>query len=1504
MYQADNDLRRYFENNPGRLLHKWLHYFEIYDHHFSRYRDKPVNILEIGIFHGGSIQLWKDYFGPQATIYAVDVDPRCKQFEEENVRVFIGDQADRDFLRKLKEEIPRPDILIDDGGHLMHQQITTFEELYPFVADDGIYLCEDIHTSYHPKWGGGLLREGTFVEYAKRLVDSLNAYHTREPDRYSPDRITRSAHSMHFYDSVFVIEKLPRDCEPVDAKTGLPVFPENNSPRSTPLHLLKPGLIKPQDANSPESNTRKFTWTVLTSYQSGSPQVEERLFQALGENSSKFAFVYGGWSELGSNKYTDSLIHEADGYALHGRFPHPNSADVLEHIFSSGKPVIYFFEEAMPELPSGELRTQSGFRKYIIDALKLSHMVIVENEAQKECYKSLNSRMVVLPQKLSANQCHPRVSQESPLKIIYRGDDGHLENLLMISEALKQSANQQSDKIEFHFFGHGLAALGEHPAFHIHPPVTNQAEWVEDVQRINPDIALMPLQDVPGHELTTVLPLLEYAAMEIPVIASNLMPYRAYLMHGQNGLLTENETGTWLAILESCIGNREALAKLGRQSRDWFESEHQLNGNNQNLENVLELGISNAASARPGKPPVDFMRLNEKTIYQKWLPNQRLKPRDILWMQEELANWDQRPHFHLLMTLLPSQAQWLPVTLDSLVTQINPDWKLSIIAFTPQPSDFVHDGRIHWYEVGDDEDSYDALNRLAQDAGSDWVGFIEAGDVLPPQAFFKLGLYARNNPKWQIIYTDEDQINAESYRSNPLFKPDYNPDLLHAYPYTGGLCLFDRTLYSAIGGVNPEKDGAEVYDLLLRCTEQLLGEKIGHLAEILYTRFDRGGHSVRSLAEISQSLKESLIEHFDRRGIHAEVKAGPYTGTHVIAYPMDRTPLVSILIPTRDHLELIKPCIDSLLEKTDYPNYEVLVLNNDSQDSDVLEYFDQLRQNPKIRILDYPHPFNFSAICNYGNQQAKGEFLLLLNNDTEITQNQWLSEMVRHGLRPEVGIVGARLLFPDGTLQHAGVVMGIAAIADHPFISTPPSQPGYMMRAQLTQNYSAITAACMLIKKDLYDSVNGMDEQELKVLFNDVDLCLKVRESGFKVVWTPAATLTHKASVSIKSQQSAAKRHATIKRVLHEQDTMTSRWLEWMAHDPAYNRNLSLTSKQFSQEEDIAQGYDPLFRPVKRILAFPADSQGCGEYRVIAPCRALSEAGLAQTHTSTSFYWPNQLYRINPDAIVMQRPVEEAHYVQLDAMRRHSKAFRLFEIDDLLHNLPDKSVHRNAIQGDELERIAEGISLCDRLITTSSVLADVYGKFCKDVKIVPNYLERAKWDQLQPMRIQRKKPRVGWGGGASHTGDLEMMYPVIKALHKEVDWIFFGMCPEQLRPFIHEFHRPAPIDSYPAKLASLNLDLALAPLEYNHFNEAKSPLRILEYGILGYPVISTDILCYQGDFPITRVSNDPNEWIEAILHLISDRDALAVQGNMLRKHIQDHWMLEDNLDKWLESWLP
>ena len=226
-----NDLEKYFTANTGRLIHKWKHFFEIYDRHFSRFRGTDVHLVEFGVSQGGSLQMWKEYFGPRAKIFGIDINPHCKQLEEDQVKIFIGDQENRKFLKSLAKKIPKIDILVDDGGHSMKQQINTYEELFPYIDENGVYLCEDLHTSYWPKWGGGYKKRGTFIEYSKNFIDALNAWHSLQPARLKVTDFTKSVHSLHYYDSILVIEKHPIEA-PTHLKTGTPTVPDFHPPKS------------------------------------------------------------------------------------------------------------------------------------------------------------------------------------------------------------------------------------------------------------------------------------------------------------------------------------------------------------------------------------------------------------------------------------------------------------------------------------------------------------------------------------------------------------------------------------------------------------------------------------------------------------------------------------------------------------------------------------------------------------------------------------------------------------------------------------------------------------------------------------------------------------------------------------------------------------------------------------------------------------------------------------------------------------------------------------------------------------------------------------------------------------------------------------------------------------------------------------------------------------------------------------------------------------------------
>jgi len=805
--------------------------------------------------------------------------------------------------------------------------------------------------------------------------------------------------------------------------------------------------------------------------------------------------------------------------------------------------------------------------------------------------------------------------------------------------------------------------------------------------------------------------------------------------------------------------------------------------------------------------------------------------------------------------------------------------------------------------------STSTINEAMLSLASEWIAVVDAGDEVADDASFRILMAINRNPEWKIIYTDEDSLMDDGQHTNPHCKPDFNIDYLRSLPYVGGLLVIKKKLFVELGGFNPEAEGAEDYDLVLRAWEKVGDVGIGHVSEVLYHRSQRGGHCEKSVEDVLYASKDALERHFARLGIAVEVSPGPFPPSTRVHYPLINTPLVSIIIPTHDQVGFLQRCVESLIEKTRYSAYEILIVDNGSDEKEARVYLDMLAAQEesmggRLRVLRYPGAFNFSAMNNMAVDAARGDYVLLLNNDTAALHEDWLDEMVSHALRPEVGIVGAKLLYPDGKIQHAGVILGMKGPAEHPFIGHVPEDRGYFGRAMLTQNYSAVTGACLLISKSLYQEMGGLDEQQFKVSYSDIDLCLKVREAGHKIVWTPWAMLLHEGAASQKGAVEQKADKDKVARFAAEKEALYKRWLPQLAFDPAYNRHLSLASTDFLLEDQAALTWDPEWRPRPRILVHPADREGCGEYRIISPMRALRAAGRVQGWETMRIFEPAEMERFSPDSIVLQRQME---WPQIEALERHKrlhKAFRVFEIDDLITNLPVKSVHKGQIHKDIAKRFRKAAGLCDRLVVATEPLAQAYKGFSDEVRVQPNCVERAVWGDLLPRRRGGARPRVGWAGGVGHTGDLELVADVVRDLANAVEWVFFGLCPEALRPYVHEFHPGVPLPQYPAKLASLDLDLAIAPLEENPFNDAKSHLRMLEYGVLGFPVVCSNITPYQGDFPVWRVANRYRDWMKAIREAISDRAALAAAGDALRDQVRARWMLEDRLDDWLQAWLP
>lgn len=897
---------------------------------------------------------------------------------------------------------------------------------------------------------------------------------------------------------------------------------------------------------------------------------------------------------------------------------------------------------------------------------------------------------------------------------------------------------------------------------------------------------------------------------------------------------------------------------------------------------------------------LDIARNSAMPSYRAWRERRQMDEGDKRAVEDVMASWHDAVKIRLFMPVVAGEYVRLGDTLDALGNQLCNKWTLTVVSDAPCPHPlFEQIEALQWVQVEGSPDR--AIWGLAPAEDHDWVGILRAGDRLHPKAVFSCLTAAHEHPDWQFLYTDEDKVAAFDVRHDPLFKPDFNLELLRSAPYIGQLSLVRGAALRQLGA---PQAALAVWncDLTLRVFEHFGEGAIGHVPDVLIHR----GEGEEDPA-LRSAFRECVAEHLKRSQISARVQQGLMSQTNFIEYLHDHTPLVSIIVPTKDQRALLEACLESVLTQTSYPNFEVLVVDNGSTQPDAVEYLQSLpaRFN-RVKVLPFPHPYNFSTMNNFAVEHAAGDYLLLLNNDTQVIQPNWLHHMMGQAQRADVGAVGCRLIYPDQRLQHAGIVLGVGhnGVGEHPFIGQPMAASGYMNRAQVAQEYSAVTGACLLVRRSVYAEIGGLDQQDLAVLYNDVDLCLKVRRAGYRVVWTPFATLIHHCGASL--QDGHYQDPKKMDQARHEASTMLKRWLPMLANDPAYNRNLTLLRKDFSCDTEIAPGWERNVRIGPRILGLGFGSDGSYVHRVVNPLQALTRGARAQTGLLPKYKdrvrVPNvaELQREAPDVLFLHNAVHDAHLAAMENYRRFTGLPMVFGQDDLMIDLPEYNEFRDSIYPDIQQRLRRAMAACDRVVVTTEPLADAYRKWVGDIRVVPNYLDGEAWRGLRSRRRRGEKPRVGWAGAQQHTGDLDVLFDVVRLTADEVQWVFFGLCFEEWLTLGVEAHNPVPMELYPEALASLDLDLAVAPLAHNRFNQCKSNLKILEYGALGFPVVCTDIDPYR-NAPVATVANTTAAWAEAIRARANDLDAAAAEGDRLREWVWSNWMLEDHLDEWLDA---
>lgn len=615
----------------------------------------------------------------------------------------------------------------------------------------------------------------------------------------------------------------------------------------------------------------------------------------------------------------------------------------------------------------------------------------------------------------------------------------------------------------------------------------------------------------------------------------------------------------------------------------WIEFQKKLG---LSLPQLLELGVKRVTTSglKPSQTLAVSSNLMQKTAAPK---KKKAPPIEQQRYQHWIRNVEQEQKIALLPVNGPLISIILPIYnppvdllvdgIESVLSQSYQNWELILVndkSTTPEANELLTlfgaaDQRIISISRLENGHISAASQTGLEAAGGEFIALLDHDDLLPVRALARVAKEIDEYPNARFFYSDEDKINEAGERYQPHFKSDWNPQLLLAQNYICHLSVIQRDLALSCGGFREGFEGSQDHDLTLRCTGALAADQIRHIPEVLYHwRAIEGSTSLASNHKpyASQAGQRAVQEYLDSKIKGCRVVPADVPNAYRVRYPLpENPPKVCLIIPTRNQRAITEQAINSILRKTVYHNYEIILVDNGSTEQDALDYFDQLNAYDNIRVLKYARPFNYSAINNYAVSQTDAEIIGLINNDVEVINERWLTEMVSLAIQPENGCVGAKLYYAENKIQHAGVILGIGGVAGHSHKYFPKDHHGYFSRLSLTQNLSAVTGACLLVRKAVYEQVNGLEEEALRIAFNDVDFCLRVRAAGYLNTWTPYAELYHHESLSRGKEDTPEK----VERFNKEADWMRTKWHDMLNYDPYYNQNLSLKHEDFSIAEAL-----------------------------------------------------------------------------------------------------------------------------------------------------------------------------------------------------------------------------------------------------------------------------------------------------------------------------------------------
>jgi glycosyltransferase involved in cell wall biosynthesis len=664
-----------------------------------------------------------------------------------------------------------------------------------------------------------------------------------------------------------------------------------------------------------------------------------------------------------------------------------------------------------------------------------------------------------------------------------------------------------------------------------------------------------------SRDETMPITILEAMSLGKVVISANVGGISEWVRDEMNGLLVESENPRALAAaIERCMTDLPLAAQLRAAARRTFERHFTIEKFTTHFGRLL----MDAAAPIPARDP------NKRIDYGEWL--KRFDTVDRAALERRLRQMRRQPLISILLPVYNPDLGLLEAAIESVARQLYGHWQLCLAddaSRDPEVRPFLErkardDSRIKLTFREKNGHISACSNSALELASGEWCALLDQDDAFAEKALAFVALEIDRHPNAGLIFSDEDKIDIAGARSNPFFKTDWNPELFLGQNYINHLGVYRTDLLRGIGGFREGLEGSQDYDLAFRCIEQLEPAQVRHIPRILYHwRMVPG-----SLAEVrdakpyaKEAARRAIGDHLRRQKIAGWVEPCPENvESHRVIYELpERPPIVSIIIPVRDRIDLLERCVASIRERTDYPSIEFVIIDNRSVETATLNFLRKMEREIDAQIVRDDGPFNFSRLINRGAAAGRGEVFAFLNNDIEANESGWLREMVSHVMRMEVGAVGARLWYPDGTLQHGGVILGLGGVASHAFPRVPRGHAGYFNRTYLQQNCSAVTAACMVVRREVFEKAAGFDETNFAISFNDVDFCLRLRTAGLQNVWTPYANLIHDESASRGHQRTPEEQAQFVR----EATCMQRKWGAELLRDPFYNPNLSLNLPGF-----------------------------------------------------------------------------------------------------------------------------------------------------------------------------------------------------------------------------------------------------------------------------------------------------------------------------------------------------